>query len=115
MEKIFEALASTPRRKILAYLSETELSAGEIATRFDMTKPSLSKHLKILESAGLIKADKRGSFVFYSLQKESLATTLTGFVQQVCPVSTKLRQESRAIAAAKKSETLSAAGQNGSA
>ncbi|RYG34588.1 MAG: transcriptional regulator [Burkholderiales bacterium] len=64
----------------------TELSAGDIASRFDMTKPSLSKHLKILEAAGLVKADKRGSFVFYSLQKDSLANTLTSFVQQVCPV-----------------------------
>ncbi|ANH67739.1 metalloregulator ArsR/SmtB family transcription factor [Mitsuaria sp. 7] len=98
MDKVFEALASTPRRKILAYLSETELSAGDIATRFDMTKPSLSKHLKILETAGLVKAEKRGQFVFYSLQRDSLANTLTSFVQQVCPVSTKLRKESKAIA-----------------
>jgi DNA-binding transcriptional ArsR family regulator len=43
MEKVFEVLASTPRRKILAYLSETELSAGDIATRFEMSKPSLSQ------------------------------------------------------------------------
>ncbi|MDH0865083.1 metalloregulator ArsR/SmtB family transcription factor [Mitsuaria sp. GD03876] len=103
MDKIFEALASTPRRMILAYLSETELSAGDIASRFEMTKPSLSKHLKILEGAGLVKAEKRGQFVFYSLQRESLANTLTGFVQQVCPVSTKLRKESKGIAAAKTS------------
>jgi DNA-binding transcriptional ArsR family regulator len=98
MEKVFEALASTPRRKILAYLSETELSAGDIASRFDMTKPSLSKHLKILEGAGLVKAEKRGQFVFYSLQRESLANTLTGFVQAVCPVSKALKKESRALA-----------------
>lgn len=101
MEKIFEALASTPRRKILAYLSETELSAGDIASRFDMSKPSLSKHLKILEAAGLVKADKRGQFVFYTLQQDSLVNTLTSFAQQVCPVSTKLRKESKALAAAK--------------
>ena len=62
-----------------------------------MTTPSLSKHLKILEAVGLVKADKRGRFVFYSLQKDSL----TSFVQQVCPVSTKLRKESKAIAATK--------------
>jgi len=98
MEKVFEALASTPRRKILAYLSEAELSAGDIATRFEMSKPSLSKHLKILEGAGLVKAEKRGQFVFYSLQRESLANTLTGFVQAVCPVSKALKKESRALA-----------------
>jgi ArsR family transcriptional regulator, arsenate/arsenite/antimonite-responsive transcriptional repressor len=103
MDQIFAALASTPRRKILAYLSETELSAGEIAARFDMTKPSLSKHLKILESAGLITSDKRGQFVFYRLQSDNLANTLASFMQAVCPVSQGLKQESRSLAAKKKS------------
>ncbi len=104
MDKIFEALASTPRRKILAYLSETELSAGEIAERFDMTKPSLSKHLKILESAGLVVSDKRGQYVFYRLQSENLANTLAGFMQAVCPVSKGLKKESKALAAKKKAQ-----------
>lgn len=104
MDQIFAALASTPRRKILAYLSETELSAGDIAARFDMTKPSLSKHLRILESAGLITSDKRGQFVFYRLQGENLANTLASFMQAVCPISLGLKKESRALAAKKKSE-----------
>lgn len=102
MDKIFEALASTPRRKILAYLSEAELSAGEIATRFEMSKPSLSKHLRILESAGLIASDKRGQFVFYRLQGDNLANTLTTFMQVVCPVSQGLKRESKALAKMKK-------------
>ena len=42
MNKIFEALASAPRRKILAYLAEVDLTAGEIAARFDMSKPAIS-------------------------------------------------------------------------
>jgi ArsR family transcriptional regulator, arsenate/arsenite/antimonite-responsive transcriptional repressor len=102
MEKIFEALASTPRRKILAYLSEAELSAGEIAARFDMTKPSLSKHLRILETAGLIVGEKRGQFIFYRLQGDNLANTLASFMQAVCPVSRTLKKESKFIAAKKK-------------
>lgn len=105
MDKIFEALASTPRRKILAYLSETELSAGDIATRFEMSKPSLSKHLKILENAGLVAAEKRGQFVFYSLQRDNLANTLSGFVQAVCPVAKGLKKESRALAKARGNRT----------
>ncbi len=105
MDKIFEALASTPRRKILAYLTETELSAGEIAERFDMTKPSLSKHLRILESAGLVVGEKRGQFIFYRLQSENLANTLVSFVQTVCPVSHGLKKESKALAAKKKSHS----------
>jgi ArsR family transcriptional regulator, arsenate/arsenite/antimonite-responsive transcriptional repressor len=94
MEKVFEALASTPRRKILAYLSEVDLTAGEIAARFEMSKPAISKHLQILENAGLVTSRKEGQFVHYSLVKENLANTLNGFVQRVCPVSTPLRRES---------------------
>ncbi|MCH2163462.1 MAG: metalloregulator ArsR/SmtB family transcription factor [Marinovum sp.] len=56
---MFQAIASAPRRKILAYLSAADLTAGEIAQRSDMSKPSISKHLSILENAGLIKGQKR--------------------------------------------------------
>lgn len=97
MEKIFEALASTPRRKILAYLAEVDLTAGEIAARFEMSKPAISKHLQILENAGLVKSEKRGQFVHYALVRDNLVNTLNGFVQHVCPVSTPLRRESRAM------------------
>ncbi len=65
MDRIFEALASTARRQILAYLSAGELSAGELAERFDFSKPALSSHLRILEEAGLIEREKRGQFVYF--------------------------------------------------
>jgi ArsR family transcriptional regulator, arsenate/arsenite/antimonite-responsive transcriptional repressor len=81
---------------ILAYLSEAELSAGDIAERFEMTKPSLSNHLKILENAGLVRGEKRGQYVFYSLEPDHLANTLHSFVQAVCPVSRNLKKESKA-------------------
>ena len=97
MEKVFEALASTPRRKILAYLSEADLTAGEIAARFKMSKPAISKHLQILQNAGLISGDKQGQFVHYSLVRENLANTLNSFVQNVCPVSRPLKKESAEI------------------
>lgn len=100
-EKIFEALSSTTRRKILAYLSATSLTAGEIADRFDITKPSLSKHLGILENAGLIKGDKKGQFIHYSLVRDNLVNTLTGFVQEVCPVARPLKKESKNFALTK--------------
>jgi ArsR family transcriptional regulator len=101
LEKIFEALASTPRRKILAYLSATDLTAGEIASRFSMSKPAISKHLQILENAGLVRSEKRGQFVHYSLAPENLVNTLNGFVQTVCPVSRPLRRESEGLAASR--------------
>ena|SRR5687768_11743672 len=97
MEKIFEALSSTARRKILAYLAEAELTAGEIASRFDMSKPAISKHLQILEHAGLVRGEKRGQFVHYSLIRDNLVNTLNGFVSELCPVSRPLKKESARI------------------
>lgn len=105
MEKVFEALASTPRRKILAYLAEADLTAGEIAARFDMSKPSISKHLQILESAGLIQGEKHGQFIHYSLVRENLANTLNGFVQNICPVSRPLKKESALLKRKRQSQT----------
>lgn len=105
MEKIFEALASTPRRKILAYLAEADLTAGEIAKRFDMTKPSISKHLQILEDAGLIRGTKSGQFIHYSLVRENLLNTLNGFVSNLCPVSRPLKRESARLNKARRSQT----------
>lgn len=95
MQKVFEALASTVRRKILAYLAHGELTAGEIASRFDISKPSVSQHLSVLESAGLVASEKRAQFVYYRLVQENLANTLNGYLQEVCPVSRGLKRESR--------------------
>ncbi|NEU13388.1 winged helix-turn-helix transcriptional regulator [Methylobacterium sp. BTF04] len=98
MQRVFEALSSSARRKILAYLAHTELSAGEIAGRFSISKPSISQHLSVLESAGLIVGEKRGQFVFYRQVEGNLLNTLNGFVQEVCPVSQPLKRESAALA-----------------
>ncbi len=92
--KIFQALASDPRLRILAYLSKTSMTAGEIAERFDMSKPSLSKHLSILENAGLIKGEKRGQYIHYSIVEEHIVNTLDGYLQEVCPIRRPLRKES---------------------
>jgi len=94
LDKVFEALASTVRRKILAYLSAADLTAGEIAERFEISKPSISKHLSILENAGLIAGERRGQFIHYSLVRNNLLNTLNGYLQEVCPVSRPLKRES---------------------
>ena len=95
---VFAALASMPRRKILAYLSETSLTAGEIAGRFEMSKPSLSKHLRILQEAGLVTSEKRGQFVHYSLADDNLLGTLHNLLATFCPVGGPLKKESAALA-----------------
>lgn len=95
IQRVFNALSSPPRRKILAYLSASSLTAGEIAERFAMAKPSVSQHLAVLESAGLISREKRGTFVHYALVENNLINTLNGFVQEVCPVGRPLKKESQ--------------------
>jgi len=102
MDKVFEALSSTIRRKILAYLSASSMTAGEIADRFDLAKPTISKHLSVLEGAGLVRSERRGQFIHYSLVEANLVNTLTGFIQEVCPVARPLRRESKAHAKARK-------------
>ncbi len=104
MQRVFEALSSTIRRKMLAYLADTDLTAGEIAARFEITKSAVSQHLNVLENAGLVERTKKGQFVHYSLVAESLANTLNGYLQTVCPVSRPLRRESAAIAAKRAAE-----------
>lgn len=97
MDNVFQALSSTVRRKILAYLSEATLTAGEISNRFDISKPALSKHLTILVNAGLISADKQGQFVYYSLVKENLFASMNDFLVDFCPTGKPLKLESQEI------------------
>jgi ArsR family transcriptional regulator, arsenate/arsenite/antimonite-responsive transcriptional repressor len=104
MQRVFEALSSTVRRKILAYLAHADLTAGEIASRFEISKPAVSQHLSILEAAGLVSSEKRGQFVHYSLTRDSLVNTLNDFVQEVCPVAKPLRAESAKLKAGRDGE-----------
>jgi DNA-binding transcriptional ArsR family regulator len=64
---VFRALADPTRRRILEYLREGDLNAGEIAERFDMTKPSISHHLSLLKQARLVQDVRRGQNIVYSL------------------------------------------------
>jgi ArsR family transcriptional regulator len=105
MDRVFAALASLPRRKILAYLNEGELTAGEIGDRFDFSKPALSGHLRILEEAGLIERERRGQFVVFRLVREQVANTVFAWAAELCPVAGPLKRESRARARAKSSSS----------
>ena len=97
-DQIFEALASRARREILAYLSKAELTTSALAERFQMTAPSMSRHLSVLENAGLVTSERKGQHVLYRLNPESLVNTLTGFAFEICPVAGPLKRESRALA-----------------
>lgn len=102
LDKVFEALASGPRRQILAYLSAAELSTSELAERFAMSTPAVSRHLSILENAELVTSERKGQFVMYRLNADNLINTLAGFTFELCPVSRPLKKESRAIARGRK-------------
>lgn len=66
-DKVFKAIADKNRRKILNLLKKKEMTAGEIAEHFQISKPSLSGHLKILKNADLVFSQKEGLYVTYSL------------------------------------------------
>jgi ArsR family transcriptional regulator len=102
VDKILRALASVPRRKILAYLSGADLSTSQLAERFAMTPPAISRHLSILENAGLVSCQRVGQSVMYALNKEVLANQLNGLAAELCPVARPLKRESKQLASKKK-------------
>lgn len=67
INQAFKALADPTRRKILDLLKDRDLTAGEIAEHFDMTKPSISNHLNILKQAELVWDERKGQHIVYSL------------------------------------------------
>jgi len=67
MNDIFKALNDPARREILKMLQKEDMTAGDIASKFDMTAPSVSHHLDKLKRAGLVSNIKQGQFVLYSI------------------------------------------------
>ncbi len=63
----FKALSDPIRRKILLLLKEKDMTAGEIAERFDISKPSISHHLNILKQAGMVVDERKGQNIYYSI------------------------------------------------
>lgn len=78
---VFKALADKTRRDILRFLRDGDLSAGEIADRFEHTKPTISHHLNVLKQAGLVQDIRKGQNIYYSLNttvfQEAMAWLLT--------------------------------------
>ena len=67
MNSLFKALNDKTRRDILELLRKGDLSAGDISDKFDIAKPSISHHLDLLKQAGLVISEKKGQFIYYSL------------------------------------------------
>ncbi|MBB4743404.1 DNA-binding transcriptional ArsR family regulator [Actinoplanes octamycinicus] len=82
---VFRALADPTRRQILEDLRDGELTAGEIADRFPISGPSISRHLGVLRSAGLIRERREANRIYYALVPERLALCVGQFLSAVCP------------------------------
>ena len=83
MSGVFKALADPTRRQVLALLRERPMSAGELADRFDHSKPTMSQHFAVLREAGLIDATKNGKSIIYQLKMSVLEEALMGLAQTV--------------------------------
>lgn len=87
----FRALADPTRRQILEDLRGGELAAGEIASRFSISAPSISRHLGVLKGAGLVTERRDANRILYSLAEERLAMCVGRFLSAVCPEQIVLR------------------------
>ena len=67
MNDIFKALSDPTRREILEYLKKKEMTAGDIAEKFNMSKPSISHHLSILKNSKLVSSRREGQSIIYEL------------------------------------------------
>ena len=72
MESALKAIAAEPRRRILTLVRDSELSAGEIASHFDVTRPAVSQHLNVLKEAGLVNERRNGTRRLYRARPEGL-------------------------------------------
>lgn len=83
MSGVFKALADPTRRAVLALLRERPMSAGELAEKFDVSKPTMSAHFTVLREAGLIDASRHGKSIIYRLRMSVLEEALMGLAQAV--------------------------------
>lgn len=79
IDSSFKALADPTRRKIIMLLKEKDLTAGEIAEHFNMTKPSISHHLNTLKQASLVTDERKGQNIYYSLNTTVLQEVINWF------------------------------------
>lgn len=93
-DDVFKALADANRRKILKLLGKKDsMSAGEIADEFDISKPAISDHLKILRNAELIYAEKRGQYILYQLNA-TVMQEVTALLFDLLKISDKREPDS---------------------
>lgn len=83
MNDAFKALSDPTRRKILQLLKDRDLSAGEIADQFEISKPSISHHLNILKQAKLVQDERQGQSIVYSINLTVMQEALGWFLGMI--------------------------------
>ncbi len=81
MNQLFKALNDSTRRAILELLKESDLTAGDIAAHFDISKPSISHHLDLLKRANLVTSIRQGQYLLYSLNMSVFEEVIQWLVQ----------------------------------
>jgi DNA-binding transcriptional ArsR family regulator len=81
INELFKALSDENRRKILDLLRDRDLTVGEIADHFAMSKPGISQHLSVLKNANLVFAEKKGQYVYYSLNSSVFQDVMKWIIQ----------------------------------
>ncbi|MFI9408143.1 metalloregulator ArsR/SmtB family transcription factor [Nocardia sp. NPDC052316] len=99
---VFRALADSTRRQILEDLHPGEMTAGDIAARFPISGPSISRHLGVLKAAGLVRERRAANRIFYALVEERLALSIGRFLSAICPEQVVIKQ--RTLRTAKNKE-----------
>ena len=97
MNDVFRALADPTRREILRLLRSGEMSAGDLAKRFDMSKPSMSHHFAVLKQADLVVTRRDGQQIIYALNTtvmQDLASILWDLLAPHTPESAEPKEPS---------------------
>ncbi|HVS94146.1 MAG TPA: autorepressor SdpR family transcription factor [Mucilaginibacter sp.] len=93
MNTLFKALNDQTRRDILELLKEKDMTAGDIADKFSISKPSISHHLDLLRQAGLVVSVKEGQFIYYSLNTTVMDEMLKWIMQLKSPQKNKSNEK----------------------
>ena len=98
-DRIFDALASGARRQMLRHLAQAEMTTTELAAHFTISTPAVSRHLSVLENAGLVASRREGQRVLYGLVRDTLIEALSGYAAELTmaarpePARTRKRRE----------------------
>ena len=89
--KVFKALSDTTRQQILHLLEDRQRSVGEIVGNFELSQPTISRHLSVLKEADLVVDQRRGQNVFYRLNDEALSNSMQDFFGRFSSCQSNLR------------------------